>query len=704
MAHIDALIDKVADPALRQLLHEQVAHLLSRQSFGIVYQQHKPETVELYHYKVRRNCKVKVLSERDNALYRVEKVSGADATIVSLTEVPESRQVEVCDLVVVREFGEPIYPGLRSLGTVERGGDKPFHVVVNAENFHGLETLLYTHERKVDVIYVDPPYNSGARDWKYNNDYVDGVDKYRHSKWLAMMERRLRLAKRLLDPADSALVVTIDENEVHHLGMLLEQLFPEATRQLVTIVNNPKGVTRSTLSRVEEYAFFCFFGSAVASSISDDLLTPGADDIPDAEEARPRWKGLLRSGSNSRREQHPTFFYPVLVDRKTRRILGAGVSPPLDEDPDLDVPVDGCVAVWPVRKDGTWGRWMLKPQTLREWAAKGYVALGNYDGKRKTWGISYLTTEPQNQIASGILEIRSIDPVTGVVDAVYANNASSSRRVKTVWHRTMHDAGVGGTAVVEGLLGSRAFDYPKSVYAVRDTLDLFTRHKRKAVILDFFAGSGTTLHATAMLNNEDGGRRQCILITNNEVGPERQRQLAAQGYTPADENWQSEGIFRRVTRLRVEAAILGERADGTPVPPSLKNADGSLMSLGLRENVEFFDLTYEDPDLVSLGKKFEVVAPLMWLKAGGRGGRIKKASRGWALPDDACYGVLFDIDQWREFVDAVRVRHNVVHAFIVTDSEAMFQQIFAELPTNVESTQLYGDYLRTFEINTRGQS
>ncbi|MEV2241912.1 DNA methyltransferase [Micromonospora sp. NPDC049891] len=704
MAHIDALIDKVADPALRQLLHEQVAQLLSRQSFGLVYQQHKPETVELYHYKVRRNCKVRVLREDDDVLYRVEKVLGSDATIASLSERPQSRHVDVSDLVVIREFGEPIYPGLRSLGAIERGGDKPSHVVVNAENFHGLETLLYTHEHKVDVIYIDPPYNSGARDWKYNNDYVDGVDKYRHSKWLAMMERRLRLAKRLLNPADSAMVVTIDENEVHHLGMLLEKLFPEATRQLVTIVNNPKGVTRSTLSRVEEYAIFCFFGSAIASSISDDLLTPGADDIPEDEESRPRWKGLLRSGSNSRREQHPTFFYPILIDPDTRRILGTGASPPLDEDPDPDALVDGHVAVWPVRKDGTWGRWMLKPQTLREWSAKGYVALGNRDARRKTWGISYLTTEPQNQIAAGILEIRSVDPVTGVVDAVYANNASSSRRVKTVWHRTMHDAGVGGTAVVEGLVGSRAFDYPKSVYAVRDTLDLLTRHKPDAVIVDFFAGSGTTLHAAAMLNQEDGGQRQCVLITNNEVGPERQRQLAAEGYTPADERWQSEGIFGRVTRPRVEAAILGNRADGTPVPPSLKNADGSLMSAGLNENVEFFDLTYEDPDLVSLGKKFAVVAPLLWLKAGGRGGRIDKVSETWTLPEAARYGILFDTDQWREFVEAVKKRDNVVHAFIVTDSEATFQQIFAELPTNVQSTQLYGDYLRTFEINTRGQA
>jgi adenine-specific DNA-methyltransferase len=101
----------------------------------------------------------------------------------------------VDNLVVVAEFRDPIYPGLVSTGRVERGGDKPFHTVINAENFHALETLLFTHRGAVDCIYIDPPYNTGAKDWKYNNDYVEGDDLYRHSKWLAFIERRLLLAR-----------------------------------------------------------------------------------------------------------------------------------------------------------------------------------------------------------------------------------------------------------------------------------------------------------------------------------------------------------------------------------------------------------------------------------------------------------------------------------------------------------------------------
>ena len=108
--------------------------------------------------------------------------------------------------------------------------------MINAENFHALQVLLYTHEGKVDAIYINPPYNTGARDWRYNNDYVDGDDAYRHSKWLAMMDRRLKLAKRLLNPESSVLIVAIDEREVHRLALLFEQTFQGADVQMVTSV------------------------------------------------------------------------------------------------------------------------------------------------------------------------------------------------------------------------------------------------------------------------------------------------------------------------------------------------------------------------------------------------------------------------------------------------------------------------------------
>ena len=139
------------------------------------------------------------------------------------------------DLVVVAEFRDYIYPGLVSTGKITRGSDKPFHTIINGENFHALEALTFTHRGKIDMIYIDPPYNTGARDWKYNNDYVGEEDLYRHSKWLAFIERRLKVASALLRKEASVLIVTIDEKEYLRLGLLLEQTFPETRIQMISM-------------------------------------------------------------------------------------------------------------------------------------------------------------------------------------------------------------------------------------------------------------------------------------------------------------------------------------------------------------------------------------------------------------------------------------------------------------------------------------
>ena len=156
----------------------------------------------------------------------------------------------------ISPFRDYIYPGLVSTGKVERGGNKPFHTVINGENFHALEALTFTHRGKVDAIYIDPPYNTGAKDWKYNNDYVESEDLYRHSKWLAFIERRLKVARELLNPTSSVPVATIDEKEYLRLGLLLEQTFPDAEVQMISSVINPKGTARGNeFARVDEYFF-----------------------------------------------------------------------------------------------------------------------------------------------------------------------------------------------------------------------------------------------------------------------------------------------------------------------------------------------------------------------------------------------------------------------------------------------------------------
>ena len=146
--------------------------------------------------------------------------------------------------------------------------------MIKGENHHVLQALQFTHTGKVDCIYIDPPYNSGARDWKYDNNYVDDTDVYKHSKWLAFMERRLLLAKQLLNPQGSVLIVAIDEKEYLRLGLLLEQIFLGSNIQMVTTVVKPEGTGRTNeFSRTNEFLFFVMIGSAV--------IYPGIDNMYD---------------------------------------------------------------------------------------------------------------------------------------------------------------------------------------------------------------------------------------------------------------------------------------------------------------------------------------------------------------------------------------------------------------------------------------
>jgi adenine-specific DNA-methyltransferase len=301
------------DARLAADLAREYKILSERRAFGLNFERHVPETVELPGRAVRRGDKVRFVPERgaaarsvDRRTWRVSSVTrtrdGCVANLVrhSSPDVEaETATRSLDDVVVVAEFRDPIYPGLISTGRVERGGDKPFHTVIDAENFHALQALLYTHEGRVDAIYIDPPYNTRARDWKYNNDYVDADDAYRHSKWLAFLERRLKLAKRLLNPADSVLIVTIDEKEYLRLGLLLEQTFPASRITMVTSSINSAGATRKgTFGRAAEYLFFVQQGASrpVALELGEEWNPVKTDNKKDIY-----WSRLIRSGSDSAR-------------------------------------------------------------------------------------------------------------------------------------------------------------------------------------------------------------------------------------------------------------------------------------------------------------------------------------------------------------------------------------------------------------------
>ncbi len=687
--------------ALADDLQREFDALADRRSFGLNFERHVPEAVELPGRQVRKGDKVRVLPARgeaptaaDDRLWRVNDFVTEDgvrrADVTSVDDGEENALVALSDLVVVAEFRDPIYPGLVSTGTIERGGDKPFHTVINAENFHALQTLLFTHRGRVDCIYIDPPYNNETTHWKYNNHYVEKEDLYRHSKWLAFIERRLLLAKELLDPYDSVLIVTIDEKEYLRLGLLLEQTFPEAKQQMISSIINPKGTGRTgDLARTNEYIFVVRIGTASVGGAPDES----------AVGASVTWETMRRRnlasvrGRKGRGACGPDQFYPIFVAQATGHIIGRGDPLPPDVPRSRVVAPDGAVAVFPVRADGTEMNWEYKAESFDTWWAAGYIRANGAKDEPQPYVIQHLPNKARKEIDSGIA-IVSEKRADGSVVAEYVE--ASTKTVTTQWDYTSHSAEHGGTGILKHLLPGNPFPYPKSLYAVEDVLRLFVRGKPDAVVLDFFAGSGTTAHAVMRLNRQDDGRRQAICVTNNEMSPSEDAALRNQGLRPGDPEWEQGGICESITKPRIAAAISGRTPDGKPIEGEYKYTDEFPMADGFEENVEFFTLTYEAPLRVSSHREFGKVAPLLWLRAGSQGRRIDDISQGWVVAD--VYGVIADLDQSESFLKAVAENDDVTTVFIVTDEDRLFEVVVAEMPDRAEPVRLYEAYLRNFEI------
>lgn len=702
------------DPKTAADLRKEIAALTHNQrTFGLVYEKHQPEAVQLPGIRIRRGSKVRILPKRASPgkgskdLWSVESIdrSNSEQPIAHLVAInpaidnPEDllrTESSVEDLVTVAEFHDRIFPGLVETGRVERGGDAPFHSVINAENFHALEMLTYTHRHKVDAIYIDPPYNTGAKDWKYNNDYVDGEDAYRHSKWLSFMERRLKIAKELLNPADSVLIVTIDEKEYLRLGLLLEQVFPEASIQMVSSVINPGGASRvEGFTRVDEYIYFVKFGSSSPAKHTNDMLFTDNNDGKDNRS--PIWRGLLRGGSNPYRADSPSKFYPVIVDAKTNSIRDADDPLRPNEDRASYIPPEGCTAVWPLKTGDVEGRWEVNLTTFRERLAQGYIKSGEPNKRTNKRTIYYLRNAEMERLQSGEIISDGMNS-QGFLELRHNPEINRHLPAKTVWNLQSHNATEYGSNLIKKFLPGRKFPFPKSIYAVEDTLRFFVMDKKNAVIVDFFAGSGTTAHAVMRLNRQDGGHRQTILVTNNEVSEKEQKTLVKQELRPGDRNWESLGICDYVTKPRITAAITGRTPEGDPVKGDYKFTDEFPMSEGFEANAAFFTLTYESPMQIRHNRAFKKIAPLLWLRAGSQGRIIDSlGENGWDIADN--YAVIENLNQLTAFSLILR-KQPVSTVFVVTDDNGSFEMAARALPETANTVRLYSSYLENFEINS----
>ncbi len=345
---------------------------------------------------------------------------------------------------------------------IEKDSQGPTNLLIEGDNYHALSVLNYTHAGKIDVIYIDPPYNTGAQDWKYNNDYVDINDFYRHSKWLAFMDKRLRLAKHLLKKS-GILVCTIDHNEQENLGILLRDLFSDCEITCVTIIHNPAGVQGINFSYTNEFAYYVYpkNGKFISNtSRENDLVSPLRD-----------W------GTISRRDQARNCFYPIII--KDEKIVGFGEVCKEEFHPRLPNKKckDGKIFIYPIDSHGIERKWVFSRPSVDGIKDQLFVKRIKKD---------YVIMRRKNEFVR-----------------------------RTVWDDKKYYANIYGSKLLNQIIDVK-FPFPKSLFAVEDCIKAVIHDKNTAIILDFFAGSGTTGHAVLKMNKEDGGGRQFILCTNNE--------------------------------------------------------------------------------------------------------------------------------------------------------------------------------------------
>lgn len=690
MAAITDLIRQIENPDLRDRILAEVNKMAKQKKFGLVFEDHLPECTPMFDLPVKKGSKVSLRDKKANETFTV--LSIADGKAVCLPRGEETAiEYPVEDLVVTAEFGDPIYPCLKPLDEVRNAPDSDlWHTLIEADNYHALQLLEYLYAGKVDCIYIDPPYNTGAKDWKYNNRYVDDSDEYRHSKWLSFMRRRLDLAKKLLNPQDSVLIITIDEKEYLHLGCLLEEMFPECKMQMVSdVINRTGSVRQNMFARADEYIYFVLFGSASAQFNQNDMLNP-------YEPKKGTFQHLIRGGANGLRSKRPNLFYPIFFNCADGSFnsIGQALEPTVKRE-SVEIP-EGCFVVWPLTQSGIECTWGVNTATFVEKHQKGYISFGKWKEGATTRWVGFLQSGTEKAVEDGLIEVLGRD----ADGALILGNSLKPTRALTVWNQVSHDAGAYGSTLLNQFFDNRRFNYPKSLYSVHDAIRFFVDKKPNALIVDFFAGSGTTLHAVNLLNAEDGGHRRCVMVTNNEISEEERKDFDKRKIKEGSEEWESRGIARYVTWPRTVCSIEGHDVNGIPLKGNYLGSD-KPMADGFKANAVFFKLGFLDKTKVSLGMQFKELLSTLWMKAGAVG-RCPVVEDGMVpemlMLSENRMAILNDENLFSEFKSELDKHPEIDQVFIVTDYEPGYIAMSNQLVGRT-CYQLYRDYLDNFRIN-----
>ena len=487
--------------------------------------------------------------------------------------------------------------------------NKPVNLLIEGDNYHALSVLNYTHPRKIDIIYIDPPFNTGAKDWKYNNNYVDINDAYRHSKWLSMMSNRLKIAKNLLKE-NGVLICAIDDNEFHHLGTLLEEIFFGYEIHCITIVHNPRGIQGSNFSYTHEYAYFVF---------RKGLKVIGSRKINPEDIA---WRNLRDNGGKSLRTDARNCFYPIILE------------------------ADKVVGFGDVLKD----RVHPKRQTIAN-GKKYFVYPIDRQGIERKWRYARQSVE-------------SVKHLLGVKKTPKGYEIEIGKDfgiVRTVWQDSKYDSNEYGTKLVHSLVPNTSFDFPKSIFNTYDCIAPIVYERKNAIVLDYFAGSGTTGHAVMLLNKEDGGNRKFILCTNNE-----------------------NGIAEEVCYPRIDRVIRGHKdyPDITRIPANLK----------------YFKTDFVDAEPTDKNKKrlTEQATEMLCIKEGTFEPVLDKEDFKIFKNSEHYTGIIFDQLAIPEFKKAIKDIKGNFSVYVFSLSDETFDDEFTDIKQKIKLSPIPEAILRVY--------
>ena len=524
-----------------------------------------------------------------------------------------------------------------------------YNFLLEGDNLHSLRLLEKTHRGRIDLVYIDPPYNTGKNDdFIYDDRLVDANDAYKHSKWLSFMHTRLLIARNLLSDR-GIIAISIGYQEINDLMLMCEEIF--APRQVVSVtVQTSGGKPNGGFNYMQEYIVF----------ITPTDFSPNESENAQTEYSSPYHAMTL---ANFNQIQRPNQAYPIFVDNDGC-IVGCGDS--LAEKIkrgeytgekgayvfDYSVAPEGTVAIYPVTKKGDPCVWrLIAPQLLEKWE-KGYVKVTPQKATRNnknTYNIQYLADGIIQKIEAGEFETVRNDPNKPTIDVLGYKTAGAN--IPTIWLDKSFYTTKGSNSITD-LVGRNAFSYPKPVELIYEVLQRASSDN--SIVLDFFAGSGTTGQAVLELNEKDGGHRTFILCTNNE-----------------------NHICDNVTLPRIKTVITGIRADG------------SHYSDGLPANLKYYRTDFVSKDEEYLSEALmEHIAEMIQLEHG-----VKLDGRNYimVLDDDEADALAAHWSQYPD-VKALYVSKNVL---FTTEQNMLFRDV---------EIHIIPDYYFNFELREVGET